>query len=292
VAAPIDLNLVRAFVAVHEAGSFSAAAVKLGVPRSTVSRAISALEAATGALLFHRTTRTVHTTRAGLSLFDRAEPWLARLEASLRDLPDAAPVPSGLLRVTATADLGALVFAEAVARYTTRYPDTQVEVALTGRPVDLVKEGFDLALRFARGPVPGATYVTRKLGKVVLQLFAAPDYLTRRGTPRTLGDLAEHDLVTIGDAKVLLPGGKALPGTRRITSDDKAFARAVLRAGAGIGLLPTYLATDDLTQGHLVRVLPSLEVATGSLHVLMPSKKHVPARVTAFRDLLVDMFRR
>lgn len=289
---PIDLNLVRAFVAVHETGSFSKAASKLGVPRSTVSRAVSSLEEATGTLLFHRTTRAVTTTREGVSLFDRAEPWLVRLEASLRDLPEAAPVPTGTLRVTATADLGALVFAEAVARYTTRYPDTRVEVSLTGRTVDLVKERFDLALRFARGPVPGASYVTRKVGKVSLQLYAAPDYLTRRGTPRTVAELAAHDLVAVGDPNVLLKGRTSLPGTTRITSDDKVFARAVLRAGAGIGLLPTYLATDDLPEGRLVRVLPSVEVGTGSLHVVMPSKQHVPARVTAFRDLLVEMFRR
>jgi DNA-binding transcriptional LysR family regulator len=292
VAAPIDLNLVRAFVIVHETGSFSAAANKLGVPRSTVSRAVSSLEEETGTLLFHRTTRKVTTTRAGISLFDRAQPWLERLEASLRDLPEATPAPSGILRVTSTVDLGSLIFAEAVARYTMRYPETSVEVSLTGRTVDLVKEGFDLALRHARGPVPGANYVTRKLGTVALQLFAAPDYLTRRGTPRTIADLHEHDIVTIGAAPIKLPGGKTLPGKTRIGSDDKAFARAVLRAGAGIGALPTYLVMDDVTNGHLVRVLPSLEVATGSLHIVMPSKKHVPNRVTAFRDLLVEMFRR
>lgn len=284
--APIDLNQVRAFVLVHEAGSFSGAAAKLGVPRSTVSRAIAALEASTGLRLFQRSTRSVATTPAGRALFDRVMPSLASLDRSLADLPDAAPVPSGTLRVTSSSDFGVAILGDAVARYTTRYPETRVEVPLTGAVVDLVKDGFDVALRFARGPQKGRSLVTRKVSAVTFRLYASPEYVARRGAPRTFAELAGHDIVSIGGAK------EALSREPRVVGDDKTFVRAVLRGGGGVGLLPTYLADEDLAAGRLVRVVPSFERAGGSLYLVMPSKKHVPSRVSAFRDLLLEMFRR
>lgn len=143
----IDLNLIRAFVAVHEAGSFSGAAARLGVPRSTVSRAVASLEGSLGVRLFHRTTRKVSTSTAGLELYERSAAPLGALEASLADLPEREEVPSGTLRVTTIADLGAAVVAEAVARFTARYPSVQVAVYLGSEMVDLVRGGFDLAMR-------------------------------------------------------------------------------------------------------------------------------------------------
>jgi len=284
--APIDLNLLRTFAIAHETGSFSAAAKRLRVPRSTVSRGVTALEEATGTLLFHRTTRKVTSTRAGRALFERVEPWIVRLEAAARDIPEASATPSGTLRITAPTDLGEVLVAEAVARFGVRYPETRVEVVLGPRVVDLAKEGFDLALRFGRGPVPGAGFVAKRLGSLVFGWFASPAYLARRGTPRALADLAAHDVVAIGASAA------GLPGTPRVLCDDKGFARALLRAGGGVGLLPTYLAAEDVTDGRLVRVLPSHEVKSGAVYLVVPSKRHLPSRVTAFRDLVVELLRR
>lgn len=285
VSAPIDLNLVRAFVGVHETGSFSAAAEQLGVPRSTVSRAVSALEQVTGVLLFHRTTRKVTTTAAGVALFDRVAPSLANLEASLSDLPDAAPAPTGTLRLTTSVDLGTTVVAEAVARFAARYPETRVEVHLGRAVVDLVREGFDLALRFAPGPLRDSSMVARKIGAVALQLYASPAYLGRRGTPRSLAELQGHESVALG-------GARDSPLDRpRIVCDDKFFAREVLRGGGGIGLLPSYLVDADLASGALVRVLPRWELRRGAVYLVQPGRKHVPARVSAFSALLVELFR-
>lgn len=283
--APIDLNLVRAFVLVHETQSFSVAAGRLGVPRSTVSRAVSALEESMGVLLFHRSTRRVATTRAGVALFEQVQPSLTQLEQSLRHPPDAGKNPSGTLRITVTADLGTAVLAEPVARYTMRYPDTCVEVHLSPRTVDLAKEGFDLAIRHTRGPQVGAALVTRKLGVVAFALCAAPEYLSYRGVPKCVADLREHDLVMLGAAK------GELPGKSRVVTDDKLFARAVVRAGGGIGLLPTYLLREDLAGGSLVCVVPDYVVATGTVYLVMPSNKHLSSKVAAFRDLLFEHFR-
>lgn len=283
--APIDLNLLRAFVGVHEAGGFSAAAERLGVPRSTVSRAVAALEQATGAQLFHRTTRAVTTTPAGLALFERVAPSLAALEGSLADLPEQVAAPTGTLRITTSVDLGATVLAEALTRFTARYPEVRVEVHLSPAVVDLAREGFDMALRFAARPLTGNSLVARKLGAVTLRLYAAPGYLGRRGVPRDLAALQDHEAV-------MLPGVKDLPiSGARTVCDDKFFARELLRAGGGIGLLPSYLVDADLAAGTLVRVLPRWELRRGAVFLIRPGRKHVPRRVTAFSELLLEMFR-
>lgn len=285
VVAPIDLNLVRAFVGVHEAGSFSAAALRLGVPRSTVSRAVAALEASTGLQLFLRTTRTVTTTAAGAALFERVAPSLATLEHSLSDLPEAAEAPSGTLKLTTSVDLGTTVLAEAVARFTARHPEVRVQVHLGAAVVDLARGGFDLALRFAAGPLRGASLVARRLGAVTLRLYAAPAYLARRGAPRQLADLHDHEIVG-------LPGLPDLPlPAARTVCDDKFFAREVARAGGGVTLLPSYLADADLAAGTLARVLPRWELRRGAVFLVRPERKHVPRRVSAFSELLLEMFR-
>jgi DNA-binding transcriptional LysR family regulator len=281
--APIDLNLVRAFARVYETGSFSAAAARLGVPRSTVSRAVSALEASTGLLLFHRTTRSVTSTAAAHALFERVSPALLAVEASLLDLPEVAPVPTGTLRVATSVDLGAALLSEAVARFLLRYPEVKVEVKLGAALVDLARGGFDLGLRFAPGALRGGSMVTRKLGPVSFRLYAAPAYLSRRGTPRSVEDLRQHD-------GVLLRGSeRELPLIPRSVCDDKMFARAVLHAGAGIGILPAYLADESVETGALVRVLPRWESTGGVVYLVQPSRQHVPLRVTAFREILLRM---
>ena len=284
--APIDLNKVRAFVLVHQTGSFTAAAAKLGVPRSTVSRAVASLEESTGLRLFQRSTRSVSTTSAGRALFDRLMPSLTAIERSLTELPERTPAPSGTLRVTSTIDLGGALLGEVIARYVARYPEVRVDARLGNAVVDLVKDGFDVALRLASGPLRGTSLVARRVGTVSFGYYASPEYVARRGSPRTLADLEDHDVVALT--------GEKRPATQRprVVSDDKGFVRALLRAGGGVGLLPTYLADDDVLAGHLVRVVPTFEGTSGSIHLVMPSKQHVPSRVTAFRDLVIELLRR
>lgn len=285
---------MRAFVGVHEAGSFSAAAARLGVPRSTVSRAVSSLETSLGVLLFHRSTRNVTTTRAGLQLFERIASPLASIDTSLADLPDDLADPAGTVRLTTTPDLGTTLVADAVARFTARYPAASVEVHLTSAVVDLVRERFDLALRFAVGPLKSSTLIARKLGPVEFHLFAAPAYLARCGTPHTLADLADHAIVALPGAPALAgpgPASKLAPARARTHCDDKFFAREVLRCGGGVGLLPSYLADADLRDGTLVRVLPRWAHRQGAVHLVQPGRKLVARPVTLLRDLLIERFR-
>lgn len=295
----MDLNLLTVFEAVARTASFSAAARELRLPKSSVSRSIARLEAELGVQLLFRTTRQVSLSAAGTAFLDRIAPLLRGVRAAVGELPEREEEPSGQLRVTAPVDLGVLFLAEVVTRYTARYPAVSVELHLTGRVVDLVGEGFDVALRVA-ARLADSTLVARRVAPITLQHFASPLYLARRGTPRTEEDLAGHDWVLFrsGPQKLRVPGAPGAAEERaaarahaRIVCDDLLFVRDAVRAGAGIGLLPTFVAEPDVVAGLLTRVLPRLERAAGHLHVVTPAAKHVPRKVTAFRDLVVELLR-
>lgn len=293
--ATIDLNLMHAFVAVHDTGSFSRAAERLGVPRSTVSRAVAALEESLGVSLFHRTTRKVSTSTAGAALYDRVAPAVNALVASLAELPEREEEPSGTLRLTSTVDLGSAVLAEAVARFTARYPHTEVEVHLSNTMVDLVRDGFDLALRISMKPLRDSTLVARKVGAFAIQIYASPTYLARKGAPRAPEELEDHDWVGFrGVPRVLQLGPDSLASVKnhpRITCDDMFFAREAMKAGVGIGSLPSFMGDPEVTAGTLVRVMPRWVSFTGSVYLVHPGGKHVPRKVTAFSELVRELLR-
>jgi DNA-binding transcriptional LysR family regulator len=290
----MDLNLLTVFEAVARTASFSAAARELAIPKSSASRAVARLEDALGVQLLFRTTRQVSLSEAGTTLYDRITPLLASVKAALGELPEREEAPSGTLRVTAPVDLGVLFLAEVVTRYAARYPAVSVDVHLTGRVVDLVKEGFDLALRVA-SRLEDSSLVVRRAASISFHLFASPIYLARRGAPRAEADLAEHDWVAFrGGPQALRVAGPrpAAEGRRaRIVCDDLLFARDAVRAGAGVGLLPTFLAEPDVLAGRLTRILPRYERPAGHLHVVTPAARHAPRKVTAFRDLVLEMLK-
>ena len=293
----MDLNLLTAFVAVAEASSFSAAARKLGIPKSSVSRAVTTLEDAMKVRLLHRTTRHVSPTTAGRALLDRVSPVLASLEAAVCGLPELDEQPSGVLRVTSTVDFGAAVLAEIVVRFAEAHPAVRVDLRLTNAVVDLVAEGFDLALRFGRRTLPDSSMTAKRAGVVRLQLYASPQYLARTSTPRRPQDLDGHSWVVFrSEAPLRLEGPRAatarLRPKGRIVCDDMSAVLAAVRAGAGVGLLPTFLAADDVARGTLVRLLPQWDVPSGTLWLVSPHTRHVPRKVTAFRDFLTDALAR
>jgi len=290
----MDLNLLTVFEAVARTASFSAAARELGMPKSSVSRAVTRLEGDLGVQLLFRTTRQVSLAEAGTVVYDRIAPLLRSVKGALGELPAREEEPKGTLRVTAPVDIGVLFLAEVVTRFTARYPAVSVDLHLTGRVVDLVAEGFDVALRVAP-KLADSTLIVRRAAPIVLQLFASPLYLARRGTPRSEADLAGHEWVVFrsGPQRLRLPGGRreAVEPRGRIVSDDLLFVRDAVRAGAGIGLLPTLTVGDDVVAGRLIRILPRFERPAGHLHIVTPAAKHVPQKVSAFRDLVLEILR-
>lgn len=279
-------DLLAVFTTVAETESFTRAAERLGLPRSTVSRQISALEDELGARLLHRTTRRVSLTPAGRRLLDQVGPHVTALgKVAPGDLEDG---PAGTLRVTTTPDLGSALLAEVVARYTLLHPGVKVEARLSLQLVDLVGEGFDLALRAGAKSLPDSPHLSAsRVGTLQLGLFASPRYLARAGTPKTVEELAGHDLVSFSGAIT----AEGLPPPR-VLCDDTAFVRGVLLAGGGLGPLPTFFAEQDRANGALVRVLPDWTVWTGKVWLVTPHAAHPPRRVVAFRELLHQMLYR
>jgi len=282
----MDLNLVSVFQHVAEAASFSAAAKKLGVRRSSVSRSVAALERELGVQLFNRTTRSVALTTAGTALLAKVRPQLLALKEALGSLPEREEEPSGDLRLTAPGDIGAIVLPAVLAGFALRFPAVHVDARLTNRTVDLVGEGFDVALR-AGTKLQDSSLVARRVSTVSFQVFASPTYLARAGTPRTAEDALEHEWVMFRGFKLPPPLGM-MKRKARVTGDDMMFVHRTVRAGLGLGLMPAFLAQQDVSAGTLVRVLPRLELKQGGLYLLHPPARHVPRKVTAFRDFLVQ----
>lgn len=292
----LDLNHVVAFVRVVEQASFTAAAKSLGVPKSTVSRAISRLEEELDVRLLHRTTRKLSLTEAGLAFFERVRESIAGIDAAIAAANEAGKVPRGTVRITAPVDLGTTLLADVIARFVRKFPQIHVELTLTSRVVDLVKEGFDLAVRAAK--LDDSTLVARKLGSSSMGVFASRAYLERKRRPEIPADLATHECVLFrgkgGRASWTLtgPGGaEEVEVHGPIGADDILFVQRTILAGAGLGLLPIFLARTCEERDALVRVLPAWAVRGASVSVVTPSVRNEPARVALFREFLVTAVR-
>jgi DNA-binding transcriptional LysR family regulator len=285
--APIDLNLLTLFSSVAETASFSEAARKLRVPRSSVSRNVADLESALGVQLFNRTTRKVALTTAGAALHARVAPQLAALQDSVGSLPERDELASGGLRLSAAPDFGVTVLPEILAGFAVRYPAVNLDVRLASRIVDLVAEGFDVALRIKTGRLADSSLVARRLSSIDIGLYAAPEYLARRPPIRSPEDTAGHDWVAFRGEPPPPPFPKpARPP--RLDADDMMLVHEMARAGVGIAFIPPFLARADVTAGRLVRVLPRFALRTGTLYFVHPAARKVPAKVVAFRDYLVE----
>lgn len=282
----MDLNLLRPFVLVAETSSFTLAAARLGVKRSSVSRAVAALERSLGVQLFSRTTRNVALTTAGADLFAKLGPRLASLEEALGSVPEREELPSGELRLTAPNDLGETFLPGILAGFCERYPGVRLDVRVTNRRVDLVGEGFDVGLRAAM-KLSDSSLVAKRLAKLELMAYASPTYLARAGAPKTAAEAASHAWVWFLGMKPP-PSLPALADRPRIVADDFLFLANALRAGMGIGFLPPFHAQAGVAAGRLVRVLPRLTLPASSLYFVYPQAQHVPRKVTALRDYIVQ----
>jgi DNA-binding transcriptional LysR family regulator len=285
------LAWIEAFVQVVDAGGFSEAARRLGLPKSSVSRAVAKLEHALGAVLLQRTTRSLAITPEGELYLARARSALTILADARSELTECDSEPRGLVRFTAPADSGASMVTPALARFAARHPRVHVECVFTQRRVDLVAEGVDLALR--AGVVDDATLVGRRLGSSERGVYAAPVYLAAHGRPRRVSELADHACVLFGGAR-----GRArwqLQGPRGeeqvevhgpLNVNEVGVMHQLTLLGTGIALLPITFARRDEQAGRLVRLFPRLSARGGAVYLVHPASSHVPRRVAALRDHL------
>lgn len=288
----VDLNKVAIFARVVQARGFTAAAKALGIPKSSVSRSVAQLEEALGVRLLQRTTRKLSLTDAGTAYYERVARALGGLDDAAVAVSEMQGALRGTIRVTAPVDMGNAILARFVTRFVRKHPGVRVELGLTARTVDLVAEGYDLAVR--AGPLRDSSLVARKVGTGHSAVFASPGYVRRRGTPTSVAELAAHDAVLFrpSGAKatwaLLGPSGREdVEVAGAIAADDFSFVRRAILAGAGVGLMPAFLGTQDVERGRLVRLLPDHLAPGAVVHVVYPSSRHLPQRVAMFRDALV-----
>lgn len=291
------LDCDRMFVAVAETGSFTAAAAKLGTSPGQASKLVSRLEAELDVRLLNRTTRAVSPTEAGQAYLERLRPLLDEfdnLDLSVRNISQA---PRGRLRLTAPLTFGAMELAPALNGFALKYPEIELDVSFTDRLVNLVDEGFDMAVRVGR-PI-SSSLIARKLCAVRIFPVASPAYLARRGVPAVPGDLAQHDCILDTNLQdpnrwPLRDGDKGpaavlVQGRLRYSNAEACLSAA--EAGLGLALVPSFVSGPAIAAGRVKPVLTQYEPPPLAVHTLYPHNRHLAAKVRALVDFLIERYR-
>lgn len=286
-----NLNEMGTFIAVASHESFAAAARALGLSPSAVSKQIRVLEERLGVRLIHRTTRRVTLTEPGRLYLDRARSVLEEVEQLESAVRGLQAEPRGTLRVSTPQDFGRLCLCDAIGAFAAGYPELRIELDLTDRMVDLIEEGFDVAVRISRPR--DSSLVQKRLGHCRRMLCATPRYLERHGRPDSPSALGSHSCVEYGylaeegwrfrvdgRRQTVIPSG-------RLRANSGWAMRSMALADLGIALLPAFLVHDDLASGRLVSLLGDQLDADVELAALLPPGRQVPAKTRAFLDFLV-----
>lgn len=286
---------MEAFVAVVEEGGFSAAARRLRITPSAVSKQVARLETRLGVALLRRTTRGVHPSESGSLYFDRARGLLGELARLDRDVSHLGVAPAGLVRVSLSPLFSRLAVMPILSTFLENHPDVQLSFQLSDHYVDLVQERFDVAVRV--GELEPASFIARRVGRVERVAVASPAYLAAHGTPQTPDDLAEHHCVSLGINDGTMNRWSFVKGDGRqqvevcgpfeVDSAAGLFDAAV--AGVGIARLTRIVLADALADGRLVQVLDAFPDPDGApIHVVYPSARHPSLAAKLFADALVD----
>lgn len=285
---------LEVFLVVVEEGSFTAAAGRLGVTKSYASKLVARLEERIGVRLLQRTTRQLSLTEVGRAYFERCSEAMQALREAEGVAAELQTSPQGRLRISLPTAFGVSHLAAPLAEFKARYPQLTVEAILADRKIDLLSEGFDMAVRI--GELTDSSLIVRRLTNVDRSIFASPDYLGRRGTPEKPEELVRHDC--------LLYAYHAVPTTWRLKSPEREAVvevsgtlvsnhadMLVEAACRGLGLVfcPIFFAAPGMRAGRLVRVLPEWRVPL-SISAVFPNARHVPAKVRLFVDFLVAYF--
>jgi DNA-binding transcriptional LysR family regulator len=277
---------IAVFVKVVEAGSISAAARSLGMPKTTVSAKLAGLEKRLGVRLIQRTTRKLRVTEAGEKYFHHCAIAIREIELGEAALQSAKAKPSGVLKVTAPVALGHAVLPRIVRAYRVTYPDVSLELTMTNRVVDLVGEGVDVAIREARA-LKDSTLIARRFFEARTNLWASPEYLQRFGKPAHPRDLANAVFVcSFTSVALMLTNGKSdfeLQRNGRVRVDDLETAKALSILGEGIAWLPDFHVEDAVEAGRLVRVLPQWQPKRwGIFYFVFAGRRYALPKVEAF----------
>jgi LysR family transcriptional regulator, regulator for bpeEF and oprC len=290
----MDLDAIQAFAKVVQTGSFTRAAEALHTHKAHLSRVVSQLERDLGVRLLERTTRSLSLTEVGREFHERSAAILAAVDDARLAVAQSQGEPRGTLKLTCGVEFGMVAVSGWIHRYLAQYPQMKVDAEITGRIVDVVHEGFDLAIRV--GALSDSTLIARRLGTLTYALYAAPGYLKRRGTPREPGDLAAHDLLVFApgggtSAWQLSRSGQTSEALRiplrqpRFRASNSFAVRDAAAAGLGIALLPRLIADPLVTQGTLRPVLKGWSSPDMPVSAVFASARFLAPKVRAFIEL-------
>ncbi len=291
------LTSLEVFAKVAANGSLSGAARAMGLSQTMVTKHVASLEARLGIKLFHRTTRRLSITEAGRLYLESSERILADMETADAAVARERVEPRGLLRVNVPVVFGTRQIAPLIAEFSERHPEVTIELGLNDRLVDLAEEGWDLAIRI--GKLRDSSMVARRLAPNRMVVCAAPSYLAKHGTPRSVADLAAHNclgytLSQQASAAEWLFGADGeirvqVSGNLRANNGDAL--RAATLAGQGLARQPTFIIADDLRAGTIVALpLDQPEIQSSAVHAVYLPDRRPPAKVRAFIDFLAARF--
>lgn len=291
-----DFEAWAIFAAVVEHRSFSGAAEALGASKATVSKAVSRLEAHLNQSLFHRNSRRLALTDSGRMLAEHAQRILAEAQAAEEAASTNANAPSGLIRIAAPMTFGISHVAPAIADFMSEYPDIHIDLRLSDSKIDIVAEGFDVALRVAA--LPDSSLRARRLAPIAARVVASPLYLDRHGRPRHPLELGEHEVFAYANVPSATwhfhgPDGEEV-GVRpngRFTSDSGDAMLPLLRAGLGIARLPDFIVDAEIAAGRLEAILTEWTAPPIALHLVTPPSPLRPSRVELLIDFLTMRFK-
>lgn len=284
-----DLQDLGVFVAVADAGGFSAAARRIGVSKAMVSTAVTRLERRLGVRLLQRSTRRLALTEAGAAYLDHARQARLAARAAEAAATEARETPRGLLRINVPMSFGLLHVMPALAAFAQQYPEVEIDVSLEDRVVDLLGGGFDLAIRV--GQLVDSNLVAYRFGASRSVLVATPAYLDRQGVPAHPRELAAHralvyTLAAAGNVMKLAKDGET-ETVRRVghlrVNNTLALRQAVL-ADLGIARIPSFVVAPDIASGALMQVLPDWKLPELGIHAVYPSREYLPRKTRAFID--------
>jgi DNA-binding transcriptional LysR family regulator len=291
----MELAALAALVKVVQAGSFTRAAEAMHTQKAHLSRVITNLERELGVRLLERTTRSLSLTEVGREIFERAVGILGAVEDAERVAQRMLAEPRGVLKLTCGVEFGMIAVGRWIDAYLQRYPQVSVDADFTGRVIDIVHEGFDLAIRV--GELPDSRLAARRLGELHYGLFASPGYLARRGIPGSPEELPQHDLLvfTAGSHRVgwrLVQGSESrrIEAPARLRTNNSFAIRDAAIRGLGIAQLPAVVADGAVSSNALTRVLPEWHPPAVPVHALFPSNRYLTPKVRAFIDHAVHAF--
>ncbi|HDZ8913243.1 TPA: LysR family transcriptional regulator [Aeromonas hydrophila] len=282
----VELELMGLFATVVEQGSFTGAAELLGMPKSSVSQKISRLESQLGVRLLQRTTRRLSLTPQGEVYVEQCRALLALARSANLAMARLRAAPAGRVRITAPEATGTLLLGRILAEFRALYPEVVLELTLCDEQLDLVGEGYDLALRAA--PLKDSSLICRRIGQVPRHLVAAPAYLAAHGTPQQLNELGRYACLVHMSLPVWpLQEGGWRPQGACLSNSLLALRELAINEG-GIALLPHHVCEGDLASGRLQKVLPELAVPPNPFYLIYPSREHLAPALRSLMDFVAE----